>query len=221
MPWSYNPFRDCLADIFSASGPLLPSSPTPTPFAEIEATLNESCGGKKHKEQLAANLMVAREAYRYALRKDIYGRVVHFPPLRVGEQRISYWHKLALSVGGKVAIPFVDPRQGIRLTREGRRFVFSAMHWGIRDRYPIYADAMLLIIQFSPTRNGRREIETHTHHPRQGTQDLIGVQKLSGMVDRTYKLREIAKKEDQRSSPKPKPGSSPSLPLDPPKKRRR
>jgi hypothetical protein len=83
-------------------------------------------------------------------------------------------------------VPFVDPRKSKKLTAEGRRFAFSAMHERIRAADPDFDDVELGIVQF-----GTDSRDPHLRVPvlyTAGDVKLFDFDTLDAMVQETYAI---------------------------------
>jgi hypothetical protein len=188
-PFSYNPLRKCLHEIFNVQpemfGPVAPSD-----WRVIERKLR--C---RSPEERKANLLVARGLYEYALEEKLLGREQEFFPLAMSTgQKVNYWLPLVLALGGKPLVPFIDPRsKSFRLTKDARRFVFSMMHERIRAADPDYESVQLAIFQFNDGDGERRAPRLHTD---EGV-ELYSLDEMEAMVAATYSLwREVCEERE-------------------------
>ena len=193
-PFTYNPFRRRLVDIFNIQADLL-TEIEPTEWNHIERMLERNCHTVR---ELEANMMVAKGMYGFINSHPISGRKQEFSPMRISaSESLTYWLPYILSWKGQTLIMFIDPRMsyGLRLNEEGRRFVFSLMHEHIRVLNPDYADVRFSIIQFSKkdVMAGVRYADVHTD---EGV-TLFSMDEIQHMLSRTYELwREIGNSKD-------------------------
>lgn len=202
-PYSYAPTRRSLLDILNVEARPL-GVVDRAPWANV--ALQVARMSKSDAEQ-AANLAVAEALYRVADENGWVGRRQEFFPLAIGiGAKVAYWLPAVMSIDGKATAIFMDPRRADRLTREGRRFAFSAMHERIRAADPDYAEVELAIVQLDTVRevivaeDGSKS-ESITRIPRlhiAGDMKLFDFSEIDDMVRETYEIwaEVLADRED-------------------------
>jgi len=185
-PFSYNPLRDCFHDIFNVEpemfGPVAPSD-----WSKVEGRLRRKC---RTKDELDANVLVARGLHEFAFEAQMLGRAQEFFPLAMSAgQKVNYWLPIVLALDGQALVPFIDPRRSSRgLTQDARRFVFSMMHERIRAADPDYESVTLAIFQFDDGDGERRSPKLYTD---EGV-EMFSLEGMEAMVATTYNLwREV------------------------------
>ncbi|PWB89855.1 hypothetical protein C5688_13530 [Methylocystis sp. MitZ-2018] len=183
-PYSYQPTRRSQLEILNVeAGPLgiVPRAP----WAQIAEEISKR--SRTDAEELA-NLTVAHALYCFADDHSVAGRRHEFFPLAVGlSGKVSYWIPAVISVDGRPAIPFIDPRRGKKLTSEGRRFAFSVMHERIRAADPDFSEVELAIIQFGTHGQGESVVRTPNLHTATGV-ELFDFDTIDAMVRETYEI---------------------------------
>lgn len=118
----------------------------PTAFSEIEKELQRR---SRKGDELSHNLNCARLLHRHYTAIGVVSRAYDFGTFPLGLNRgIRYWVGAYYGECGRPVLTFIDPRGGsLRLTQAARDVVHSAMHAGVRERNPDYADAILQIVQ--------------------------------------------------------------------------
>ncbi|MBC2667060.1 hypothetical protein H7F51_16195 [Novosphingobium flavum] len=96
------------------------------------------------------NLPVARQLYDYCAQHKVNALELEGWPISfsVGP-KLQAWSPALFVYPDRITIPFVDPRKGKRLTREGIRFIFSIQFHAVRVNNPDYDEVHGEIIQFS------------------------------------------------------------------------
>jgi hypothetical protein len=180
-PHSYAPTRRALPDILNIEmGPLAVG--LRTGWEKIEDGIRR---WSKHDDELDANLAVAKCLYRFAEESNISGRRSEFHPMAgAGGQPIAFWHSAVIDLGGRMVVPFIDPRLTKSLTGASRQFVFSVMHERIRLIDPDFADAELAIIQAPKDALGVRQARVHYA----SSSELIPFKLLNEMIQETYAI---------------------------------
>ncbi|AZG76319.1 type VI toxin-antitoxin system SocB family DNA replication inhibitor toxin [Methylocystis rosea] len=183
-PYSYQPTRRSQLEILNVdAGPLgiVPRAP----WAQIAEEISKRARTDAEK---IANLTVAHALYNFADDHSIAGRRHEFFSLAVGlSGKVSYWVPAVISVDGRPTIPFIDPRRGKKLTREGRRFAFSVMHERIRAADPDFSEVELAIIQFGTHGKGESVVRTPNLHTATGVK-LFDFDTVDAMVRETYEI---------------------------------
>lgn len=134
IPDTYNPVRKQLGNIFNATFGEIADNNVRPPLLEIEKYLNRL---RKDKER-DMNIVVCRALYSFAERNHISGYHKEFLPLQILDVKKSrYWSPYILRIGDSLSVIFLDPRRDrYKLTPQGMKFVFSAMHRQIRLAHP-------------------------------------------------------------------------------------
>ena len=180
-PFTYNPLRSCLQDIFNVQHEMLGPLPKTDPSL-IDKKLRRACWSE---DQLSANLAVSKGLLEFTAKRKIAGRKQEFLPMALARGwKVTYWLPLVLSIEDEVLIPFIDPRTTRCLDQEGRRFVFSVMHERIRAANLDYADVQFAVMQFGDDDDGIRHLHMHTD----ADVELFTLDELNSMVSATYDL---------------------------------
>lgn len=166
--FSFHPMRAQLPDIMNVQAPMFSAlgPPVSTEFSVIEAILQRKC---RSSEERRFNIQAARLLHSHFLGQGIFSRPYDFGTLPLGLERgIQYWVPVFYGRGDVPVITFIDPRGGQGLNAQARDIVFAAMHAGIRERNPDFAEAILEIIQLpyasnrSETESPQRVLRIHT-----------------------------------------------------------
>jgi len=117
-----------------------------TAFSVIEKELRRLC---KPGDELRHNLECARLLHAHYTELKVASREYDFGTFPLGLERgVRFWVGSYYGRDGRPVLTFIDPRGGnLRLTVDARDVVHSAMHAGIRERNPDYADAILQVVQ--------------------------------------------------------------------------
>lgn len=203
-PYTYNPVRLKILDIFNAvAGPLAPST-VRTPFQTIAADIRRS---KESEDGIKANCQVAEGLYDFAVAQNIRGRQQQFLalPLAMGV-KVTYWSPVVIELYGRPTVPFIDPRRTLGLTSSARQFTFSVMHERIRAANPDFSAVSLAILQFEKTESGPRLVIVHFDD----NIELLSVEALDNMMRETYEIWNEVLAERERDARRGN-GSSGSL----------
>jgi hypothetical protein len=195
-PYSYDPFRSVLSDIFNAEYPLFGSSAR-TPWEKIEKKLQSR---SKDTTEYAANVKLAKILHERAIGDGLIGQSQDFLPFPIGlDEKVKYWFRLSYVREGRLIVPFIDPRMQNSLGPNGRRFTFSMMNQAIREANPDFEAASFEIIHFGRAINGRTiNVYSDTNV------ELYDFDELDNMVRETYAIWAAVlkerEKEDRRKS---------------------
>jgi hypothetical protein len=179
-PHSLNPMRSSIPDIMNIVAGLSPALPR-TPWEVIEKQIARRC---RDDSEEAVNNAVGLALYEYANEHHMRGRAQDFFSLALGlGRKLTYWSKAVIAIDDRPFIPFVDPRKSPKLSANGRRFVFSAMHEHIRAADPDFANVGLVIFQFKES-DGKRVVVPHF----ETGLELFTFEQLDEMVRETYQM---------------------------------
>lgn len=146
--FSLEPTRSQLRDIMNVQPALFADVELAkaTAFSEIEKELRRRC---KRGDELLHNLACARLLHGHYTSLSVVSHAYDFGTFPLGLDRgVRFWVEVYYGRDGRPVLTFIDPRGGsLRLTRVASEVVHSAMHAGIRERNPDYADAILQIVQ--------------------------------------------------------------------------
>lgn len=117
-----------------------------TAFSEIEKELRRRC---RPGDELLHNLACARLLHSHYASLKVVSRAYDFGNFPLGLNRgVRFWVGAYYGREERPVLTFIDPRGGsLGLTRAACEIVHSAMHAGVRERNPDYADAILQIVQ--------------------------------------------------------------------------
>jgi hypothetical protein len=115
---------------------------------------------------------------------DLAGNRLLLGPAVTGKLSHIYWWNFYTILEGRACFAFVDPRISYPLTKIGMKFVLSLMNERIRVPDPDFADARLLVMQFSKSDDGKRKIRLHDFDD----SDSSSFDQLNSMIDETYRL---------------------------------
>ena len=190
-PFSYGPVRAFSHDIFNVQ-PAMFEAVTPTDWGVIERLIKAK---SRSEREAAANLAVAKGLHDYAMGANILGRGIDFLPLPMGTgHKVAYWSPLVLIIDDAPIIPFIDPRQTLRLTPLAMRFVFSMMHERIRAADPDFSEVGFGIFQFGKQSSGSRAPVLH----RDEGIELFPFDELEAMVATTYSIwQDVCENRDE------------------------
>jgi hypothetical protein len=121
--------------------------------------------------------------FRYCAETGIEARELEGFPLTFSiGVKLRCWSPALFLYDDRMAVPFFDMRRTYRLTREGRRFMFSVMHIALRENNPDYQNVEheILHLTDTPDRAIRRISEKGMR--------LFSYDELEAMVRETYGL---------------------------------
>lgn len=162
-----------------------------TAFSVIEKELRRLC---KSGDELRHNLECARLLHTHYTELKVISREYDFGAFPLGLERgVRFWVPSYYGRDGRPVLTFIDPRGGnLKLTSDARDVVHSAMHAGIRERNPDYADAILQVVQLPYVeKRGAREGEekVRTIHVRELEGDVkYDFEQLDRMFTATLNL---------------------------------
>ncbi|MEM6627731.1 MAG: hypothetical protein AAF719_13620 [Pseudomonadota bacterium] len=182
-PFTYRHTRLKLPDILNLQVGGLFAGPKVS-WARIEEALISDCASG---DETTYNLMAAKALHKFAEGADIAGRLERdgFGGMPLGQgHRVSLWEKAIVRYEGRPHVVFIDLRSTKYLSKDGRRFAFSAQHEQIRERDGDLADAGLLILRVHKPIEGARKVTPHTD----AGVELYSYDELNQMTQRTYEL---------------------------------
>lgn len=189
--FSFEPTREQFPDILNSQPELFRSlGPTPiTEFPVIAAKLRKRC---KPGIELEFNLLVAKMLYGHFRAENAVSREFFFSSLPVGLDRsVRFWISAYYARDGLPVLTFIDPRGGRNLTARGRNVVFSGMHFGIRERYPDFAESLLQIVQvpyLDKPRGAKVHRDREIRHYDLSGDPVFSFEQLDEMLTRTLLL---------------------------------
>lgn len=146
--FSLEPMRSQFGDIMNVQPALFADveRAKTTAFSEIAKILRRRC---RPGDELRHNLACASLLHGHYASMEVASRAYDFGSFPLGLDRgVRFWVGAYYGRGGQPVLTFIDPRGGsLRLTSAAREVVHSAMHAGIRERNPDYADSILQILQ--------------------------------------------------------------------------
>jgi hypothetical protein len=176
---SYLPVRAASADLLNEQAPMFETLP-PSPWEKIELDICKSCW---KPDLIEKNLRVGKSLHDFVLARGVSGRRLDVSELRLGLGFTArFWEPTAIVLESRLHLVFLDFRRQQGLSAAGRRIVFSFMHEHVRNGYPNYANAGLLILKFRDN-----ESRTLTDLSSEGS-DLLGYDELQRRAERTYTL---------------------------------
>jgi hypothetical protein len=184
-PYYYNAVRACVLDLLNvAPGPLV-TLPR-TPLETIENEVMRLC--RHSDDEVKANLCVARGCYNYSVEHGLTGMRYDVLPLQMGlSEKMIYWWPAVIAIDGRLVVVYIDPRRQKKLTREGRRFVFSAQYERFRAMDD-FSGVVFAVFQFANSPSGPRRLIPHFSD---GV-ELWSYDQLNEMVIETYEIwREV------------------------------
>jgi hypothetical protein len=200
-PHSYQPLRETIPDIFNEKGSLIGIGPVSWEIVKREISSKVRRGPEEERH----NLTVGQLLHQHALENGICSRRHEFFPLKIVKAGgVRYWWDMYYIEGGRVVVPFVDPRLSRGLAASDRRVVFSFMHERIRVPGSDFEDARLAIFQFPKDPSGNRFVRVHYDD---GI-SLFNYYELSDMVAALYEEwdAELAEREREARSATPRTG---------------
>jgi len=145
--FSFQPTREQYPELMNSQPELFRHLATAkrTPYSIVEAALKKRC---KRGMELDFNLLVSKMLYGHFRKERAVSRYYDFYAMPLGIGRgVRFWVPVYYGRGDVPVVSFIDPRGGHNLTARGRDVAFSAMHFGIRERYPDFSETILQIIQ--------------------------------------------------------------------------
>jgi hypothetical protein len=139
---SYEPTRNKLPDIVNRQPGAFASRRTSWERIERDlARLSKS----PHEERM--NKTAAKAIFRYCNENGIEARELDGFPLTFSiGVKLRCWSPALFLYSDRMAVPFLDMRRTYKLTRDGRRFMFSVMHIALRENNPDYQNVELEIL---------------------------------------------------------------------------
>ncbi len=197
-PHTYNPLRASIGDILNLQ-PELFGLAEYTPWSQIDADISKRSTNDDEKEY---NLAVAQALYDFGVSQNARSYSKPIAPWAVGYgQSVIYWWHLYTVLDQQPCFIFVDPRLSNPLTRMARNFALSIMNERIRVPDPDFANARLLVAQFTKSEGGKRNIKLFECEDSK----LFSFDELNQMIDETYQiwievLTERAEEDRKRSA---------------------
>jgi hypothetical protein len=181
-PHTYNPVRALVGDILNLQPEMFESSGEYTPWEQIAGGIARRSTNDREKE---FNLSVAEALYNFGVERRILSYSKPIAAWSVGYgQSVAYWWNLYTVIDRQPCFIFVDPRLSARLTRDACKFVLSIMNERIRVPDPDFADARLLVAQFTKADEGKRVIRLREL----ADSALYRFDELNEMINETYQL---------------------------------
>lgn len=183
-PFTYQPTRGMLPGLMNIQIGSMFKQPDLT-LKQVEDGLRRTC---KDDSELKYNLMAARALHGFAKKHGIFGR--RDDEGGFGQMPLGQGHNLVLWENGVVLweerphVLFVDLRSTKYLTKQARRFAFSAQHEQIRMRDPNMEGAGLLILRVQKPEDGVRTVIPYTD----AGIELYSFDELDQMTRRTYEI---------------------------------
>jgi hypothetical protein len=189
-PHTYHPLRNNASDIMNIGTGLLDAG-SRTPWSIIKENIIAE-GTSASESNL--NFRAGEALYAFAEEHKLRGRRYDISPLPIGvSEKISYWFNAAIAVDGIATLLFMDPRQTEKLSADGRRFVFSAMHQRCLA-YPDLVGIRFGVIQLAKRGGSSRAVEFFTN---EGI-DLIDFATMDAMVRELYDMwRDILEEREE------------------------
>lgn len=175
---SYEPTRRKLPDIVNRQPGAFPSRRTG--WQRIE---NDLARLSRNPNEERMNKTASKAIFRYCTENGVEARELDGFPLSFSiGVKLRCWSPALFLYQDRMAVPFFDMRRTYRLTREGRRFMFSVMHIALRENNPDYQNVEHEILHLSNTadRTIRRISEKGMR--------LFSYDELEAMVRETYGL---------------------------------
>jgi hypothetical protein len=190
---SYEPTRRKLPDIVNRRAGAFTSRPTS--WARIESDL-ERMSKTPHEERM--NKTASKAIRQYCAENNMEARELEGFPLSFSiGVKLRCWSPALFLYDDRTAAPFFDMRRTYRLTRDGRRFMFSVMHIALRENNPDYQDVELEILHLTDT--SERKIRLISERGMR----LFSYDELEAMVRETYRLWESVLDERRGASARP------------------
>jgi len=190
---SYEPTRRKLPDIVNRQAGAF--APNPTSWAQIESDL-ERMSKSAHEERM--NKTASKAIRQYCVENKVEARELEGFPLSFSiGVKLRCWSPALFLYADRMAAPFFDMRRTYRLTRDGRRFMFSVMHIALRENNPDYQNVELEILHLTDTSD--RKVRLISEHGMR----LFGYDELEAMVRETYSLWESILDERRDATARP------------------
>ena len=175
---SYEPTRRKLPDIVNRRVGAFP--PKRTSWQQIESDISR-LSKSDHEERM--NKTAAKAIRRYCDENEVEARELDGFPLSFSiGVKLRCWSPALFLYKDRMATPFFDMRRTYRLTREGRRFMFSVMHIALRENNPDYQNVEHEILHLTKTSD--RNIRVISERGMR----LFSYDELETMVRDTYEL---------------------------------
>lgn len=144
---SYEPTRRKLPDIVNRQPGALPSRRTAWP--QIEDDLARL---SRNSNEERMNKTASKAIFKYCTENSVDARELEGFPLSFSiGVKLRCWSPALFLYKDRMAVPFFDMRRTYRLTREGRRFMFSVMHIALRENNPDYQKVEHEILHLTDT----------------------------------------------------------------------
>lgn len=175
---SYEPTRRKLPDIVNRQAGSFPAKRTS--WHQIERDLARM-SKSPHEERM--NKTASAAIFQYCLENGIEARELEGFPLTFSiGVKLRCWSPALFLYNDRMAVPFFDMRRTYRLTREGRRFMFSVMHIALRENNPDYQNVEHEILHLTDTTD--RSIRLISEKGMR----LFSYDELEEIVRETYRL---------------------------------
>ena len=190
---SYEPTRRKLPDIVNRQAGAFASKQTP--WSRIEADLIRM-SKSDHEERM--NKTAAKAIHQYCIENEIDAREIDGFPLSFSiGVKLRCWSPALFLYKDRIATPFLDMRRTYKLSRDGRRFMFSVMHIALRENNPDYQNVEHEILHLSDTSD--RKIRVISERGMR----LYSYDELEVMVRDTYALWHSVLDERRDASQRP------------------
>ena len=178
-PYSYDPVRKCLPDIFNEQPALLGSLPA-SEWAPTEKKIRAIAEPGAEAE---ANVGVGKPLHGYIVAAKMFGRplTIGSMVLGLGGVTLKYWAPTYLVDGDTTIIPFLDFRRH-GLSPAGRLIACSLMRQQISLRAPDLLESRLAVFQFTDAEK-RRVVVRFVD-----AVELLEFDELQQRLEETYKL---------------------------------
>jgi hypothetical protein len=187
---SYEPTRRKLPDIVNRKAGSFPLKQTS--WQQIESDLAR-LSKSQHEERM--NKTASKAIRQYCDENEVEARELEGFPLSFSiGVKLRCWSPALFLYKDRIATPFFDMRRTYRLTREGRRFMFSVMHIALRENNPDYQNVEHEILHLTDTTD--RKIRVISERGMR----LFTYDELEIMVRETYRLWDAVIDERRNAS---------------------
>lgn len=175
---SYEPTRRKLPDIVNRQTGAFPAKRTS--WAQIEGDLSR-LSKSEHEERM--NKTASKAIRKYCAENEVEARELEGFPLSFSiGVKLRCWSPALFLYKDRMAVPFFDMRRNYRLTRDGRRFMFSVMHIALRENNPDYQNVEHEILHLTDATDRKVRVISE-----RGMR-LFSYDELEAMVRDTYGL---------------------------------
>lgn len=190
---SYEPTRRKLPDIVNRQAGSFPARRTS--WGRIESDLVRLSQSQQEERM---NKTASKAIFKYCLDNALEARELDGFPLSFSiGVKLRCWSPALFIYDDRMAVPFFDMRRTYRLSREGRRFMFSVMHIALRENNPDYQNVEHEILHLTDTSD--RTIRLISERGMR----LFTYDELEVMVRDTYHLWHSVLEQRQEDSTKP------------------